>query len=288
MNTDKLILGTVQLGLDYGINNHSGKPSQQEAFSILSKASNRGVSCLDTAAAYGNSEDIIGAYHREVADHPFKIITKFHASDMSPLEVVVAALKKLSVDRIDTLLFHSFADYKMLRQTSVYQELCAQVGETIAHLGASVYTNEELEELSEDPTIEVIQLPFNLLDNEANRGDTLKLLKERGKSIHTRSVFLQGLFFKDAARLPETLKPLKLQLVKIHELANDSGVPVGALALQYVLSKSYIDGVLFGVESIDQLITNLNWLSIDIEMELFEKIDAIRIERKDLLNPSNW
>ena len=33
--TDKLILGTAQMGLDYGINNHKGKISQKESLSIL-------------------------------------------------------------------------------------------------------------------------------------------------------------------------------------------------------------------------------------------------------------
>ncbi len=288
LKSSKLILGTVQLGLDYGINNVHGKPSKQEAFDILSTAEQSGVFCLDTAAAYGNSEEIIGAYHREAASRPFKIITKFHVSDEAPQRVVEEALSRLSVNRIETLLFHSFADYKAVRETVVYEQLYTEVGKSIKHLGASAYTNDELRVLSEDSTIEVVQLPFNLLDNEASRGETLRMLQNQGKTVHTRSVFLQGLFFKDIRNLPIILKPLEPYLDRIHEMANESEIPVGALALQYVLSKNYINGVLFGVESVHQLRTNLDWLSVDIDTEFFDQIDQIKVEENDLLNPTNW
>ena len=62
MDTDKIALGTVQFGLDYGINNTRGRIPKDEAFLILSKASEAGISVLDTAAAYGQSEEVIGEY----------------------------------------------------------------------------------------------------------------------------------------------------------------------------------------------------------------------------------
>ncbi len=288
MNRSKLILGTVQLGLDYGINNGSGKPSQKEAFVILDKAAKNGVGYLDTAAAYGNSEEVIGNYHRQTAGNAFNIITKFHTSDQSPHEVIETALNRLSIDRIDTLLFHSYAEYKKLRETEVYEELKSEVGKTVSRLGVSLYNNEELQVVGEDATIEVVQLPFNLLDNEASRGTVLKKLKRKGKIIHTRSVFLQGLFFRPVDSLFQTLRPLSSYLHRLLDLSDKSDIPLGAVALQYVLSKKYIDGVLFGVESADQLETNLNWLSEEISGDLFNLIDTIKVTERHLLNPSNW
>ena len=56
---DKLVLGTVQLGMDYGINNSSGKPDQREAVSLLAAAYSKGIKYLDTAEAYGTAQQVI-------------------------------------------------------------------------------------------------------------------------------------------------------------------------------------------------------------------------------------
>ena len=56
---NKLVLGMVQLGLNYGINNRRGKPSKGESFSILDRAFEGGIRIFDTAAAYGNAEEIL-------------------------------------------------------------------------------------------------------------------------------------------------------------------------------------------------------------------------------------
>ena len=55
VSISELSLGTVQLGVSYGINNQSGKPDRTQAFGILDTALTNGISALDTAAAYGDS-----------------------------------------------------------------------------------------------------------------------------------------------------------------------------------------------------------------------------------------
>lgn len=289
MCLEKIILGTVQLGVDYGINNHQGKPSKEKAFDILNKAYNNGICFLDTASAYGDSEQIIGEFHEILPESIFGVITKFHVSPkLKPKESIELAMNCLKVNEVDTLLFHSFSDYKKIRDTAVYDELLDQVGHNIRKLGVSVYSNHELEALENDSTVQVVQLPFNLLDNDATRGSILKDLKEKGKIIHTRSVFLQGLFFQDIRRLSPMLQPLRDYLNKIKAIAAEENIPIGALALQYVLSKEYIDGVLIGVESSEQLMQNIEWLSLHSRPDAFNRIDEIDVRNKSLLNPVNW
>lgn len=70
-----MILGTAQLGQEYGIHNSTGKPSQETAYQILDYAWNHGIHILDTAGAYGVAEDLIGKY-QEVTGHVFHICTK--------------------------------------------------------------------------------------------------------------------------------------------------------------------------------------------------------------------
>ncbi|MBO6660487.1 MAG: aldo/keto reductase [Roseivirga sp.] len=284
----KLILGTVQLGLNYGINNSRGKPSRRQSYAILDYAVNKGIGYLDTAAAYGDSEKIIGGFHRDNGSTAFQIITKFHDSGKPFSQVVSDATDRLGVDQIDTLLFHSFSDYQNCRDQPLYDELLAEQGKTIGKLGVSVYTNEELEEIAKDDTVSVLQLPFNLLDNEKIRGSHLKSLSEKGKVIHTRSVFLQGLFFMNPKELPDKLTLLAPYLEKLQNIAEEAKIPLGALALQYVLNKPYISGVLFGVETLEQLKLNLRWLTIEVDPKIYTQIDDINVRQRELLQPTNW
>lgn len=56
----KLILGTVQFGVNYGINNNAGQVTQTEVNRILEYAAENGIEKLDTSSAYGNSEEALG------------------------------------------------------------------------------------------------------------------------------------------------------------------------------------------------------------------------------------
>ena len=57
-----MTIGTVQLGLNYGIANNGGQPDEAKSFSMLRAAFENGITSLDTARAYGNSEDVIGRF----------------------------------------------------------------------------------------------------------------------------------------------------------------------------------------------------------------------------------
>ncbi len=288
VESSKIILGTVQLGLPYGVNNTQGQPSTKEAFRILNLAASHGVTHLDTAAAYGTSEAVIGQYHQQQGSTPFSIITKFHFNkDEHTGEKVRKALEHLAVPQVDILLFHSYADFKNNPEVMTCLLEQKEIG-AINKIGVSVYENAEVEDLLNYEEVEVIQLPFNLIDNEARRGGILREAKQLGKVIHTRSTFLQGLFFKTANTLPKKLMPLTPHLEEIKWMADMHGVSMATLALQYVVSKPYIDGVLIGVETEAQLLTNMNALTEEISKDLFRKIDQVHISRADLLNPSNW
>lgn len=283
---NKLILGTVQFGLDYGINNSSGKPSKEEVFKILDFAKVNGINLLDTASEYGNSIDLIGEYDNK---NYFNIISKFKSvKDGSTInEVLCDGLNRVKKDKLYGYLFHSFQEF--LNNKSLLKDLLELKNQgKIKNIGVSVYSNEELEIALNDNHVELIQLPFNLLDNSNHRGRLIQDAKEKGKIIHTRSVFLQGLFFKDLNRLPNKLIPVKPSLTKIKEIADKYNLGIGDLALNYVISNPYIDGILIGVDNVDQLKLNLQSIEKGIPTELIDEIDEIFEENIELLNPSNW
>lgn len=283
---NKLILGTVQFGLPYGINNLGSIPSEKEVFKILESAYSSGVKKLDTAAAYGMAEKRIGHFHN--INPPFQVITKFSKEPNLPWKTSLEeSLTKLNIPLVETAMFHSFKSFSIYRDKMNELSEISQ-GNLFQKLGISVYTNDELEALLEVDEISVIQIPFNLLDNENHRGSILRKLHSSGKEIHTRSCFLQGLFFREPSGIPEKLTPLRKYIIEIQRIARNNELHIGHLALQYVLNKNYIHGVLFGVESLNQLNQNLAWAQKNINDEILAKIDIINVEAKNLLNPSEW
>ncbi|UQD56118.1 aldo/keto reductase [Flavobacterium sp. K5-23] len=285
----KVILGTVQMGLDYGVNNHSGKISFEDSCAILSEAFENGIGLLDTAEAYGNAHQVIGDFHRLNPKVKFKVITKIPHSTV--YDEVAQKIKKyceeLHVDCLEVLMFHSFDSYKNCNEDlSVLESLKEQ--EVINHIGVSVYTNEQIEELLLDDRITVVQLPYNLLDNETVRGKLLSQLKDKGKIVHTRSAFLQGLFFKDTSEKNRIYQELSNDIESIKHIAGEENTTIANLALSYCLSQNSIDNVLIGVDSVGQLEENLKSLNYAISKEAVAKINSIKVKNTDLLNPSLW
>jgi len=73
MKESKLVLGTAQLCLDYGIANKSGKPEENKAFEIMKYAAENGINYFDTAYSYGNSETTIGKFLNTYKSYKNKI-----------------------------------------------------------------------------------------------------------------------------------------------------------------------------------------------------------------------
>lgn len=282
----ELMLGTVQFGLPYGINNQTGLIPEDEVCEILNRAALLGIEMLDTAAAYGDAERRIGSFH-EIQGKEFNIISKFSKNSEDNWKASLnRSLGKLKLEMLDTIMFHSFDAYQENKDN--LNEILGSKNKLFRKLGVSVYTNIELKALKNEDEIDVIQLPFNMLDNEQQRGQILRELKESGKEIHTRSCFLQGLFFRDEKNLPENLKPLRPFLEQIKKLAREHKLETGHLAMQYVVNKEYIDAVLFGVDSVKQLEQNLYWAEKSIPESVFSQIDNIKVKDTFLLNPSEW
>jgi aryl-alcohol dehydrogenase-like predicted oxidoreductase len=287
--TKKLILGTVQFGLNYGINNSKGQTNESEVFRILDYSKELKISRLDTAAAYGSSEERIGNYLKTVkGEDNFRIITKFNLKNgLRLIDSIDQSLTRLNVNCVDTIMFHNFEDFKNTKQSEL-DALLELKGKKFLNLGISLYTNEQVHEVFDTEIFNIIQLPFNALDNHNLRGGVMAKLQNKGIETHIRSVFLQGLFFIDFNNLPKKLKPLEKYLRMLADLAIENKVTIESLALQYCLSKDYIDGVLVGVDNLDQLKQNIVSLNNKIPYEVFNEIDNIKVDEIELLNPATW
>ncbi|MBQ3656249.1 MAG: aldo/keto reductase [Bacteroidales bacterium] len=274
---NKIVLGTVQFGLQYGVNS-AGRPNQEIVKNILSEAAKGGISALDTSSAYGNSEEILGD---SIANpNPFKIVSKYPKGELSVVESFNGSLKRLKTDKLYGYLLHHFEVYK--NNPKVWDEFVAlkESGKT-KKIGFSLYTPDELEFILENNTpFDLIQIPFNLFDKKFL--PYMKKLHDAGVEIHVRSTFLQGLFFKDRNSLPKKLKPMGNYLIQLDEFSMKSGLSIAEIALNYNIQNPYIDGVLIGVDNVSQLKMNLASVK-DIPIDV-----DIDVKEKELLNPVNW
>lgn len=251
--SQKIALGTVQFGLDYGISNSTGKTSLEEAMKILDTAFNHGIEILDTAQAYGISESVLGLCHA----NRFKIITKINPTNCdksSAEQLVQKSLQGLSLDKLYGMLFHSASS--ALQNPRIVEELKElQEQGIIEKIGFSLYTPDELNELVKlYGRPDIIQIPYNILDKRFE--DMAQNLHKNGVEIHTRSTFLQGLFFKSTEELTEFFQPVIPYLNELKYIFPDKG-KLAQVLLGNSLSKEFIDYVVLGVNNDLQLQENL-------------------------------
>ena len=284
----KFILGTVQMGLTYGINNTKGKISLDDSLKILEYAFDKGIETLDSAESYGNAHQVIGIFHNKNLTKKFKVITKLsHQINEDIDKKVDRYLKELNITQLDTLMFHSYASYEdNIVNFDVLKRLKSK--NKIKNLGVSVYTNNEIDKVILNEDIDVIQVPFNLLDNINLRNDIFKKAKSKGKIIHTRSALLQGLFFKDKNDSNMIVQNLKDELILLSDISKRDNMSISELALSYCLNQKTIDNVLIGVDSMNQLIDNIKTVNYTLKQKTIDSVNAIKIQNLDLLNPSLW
>lgn len=273
----KIVLGTVQFGLQYGVNS-AGRPGEASVREILGEALRGGITTLDTSSAYGDAEAVLGRCMPP--ERPFRIVSKYPKGETPVEEMFRSTLSRLGVDCLYGYLLHHFDVYR--QDPSVWEAFLAlKESGRVQKIGFSLYDPQELEFiLARGDRFDLLQVPFNLFDRKFL--PYMEDLHRRGVEIHVRSTFLQGLFFMDREALPAKLLPLRKYLLQLDDYARETGLSIAELALNYNLQQPCIDGVLIGVDNVAQLRTNLDAVT-DTPVTL-----DLAIREQALLNPVNW
>lgn len=282
----KIALGTVQFGLNYGINNKTGEVSENEMSSILNFAFENGVDTLDTATAYGNSESKLGNYFKSNSEKKFNVITKFPPKAELSNSPLKESLTKLGLNSVYGYMAH---DFKMFGSNISEVNKFLQLKETgsISKIGFSLYYPSELKFLLENEVkFDIVQVPFNVFDQRF--AASFKTLKERGVEIHVRSCFLQGLVFKTPESLPEKLHGIAGKLKQLMDISIQSKFSIQALCINFCLSNPYIDKIVLGVDSLNNLKENIKESGKLLSGDVLEKLEALKEENEKLILPLNW
>ncbi len=284
----RLALGTAQFGLPYGVANQVGQVSRSEAKAMLKLASSNGLDTLDTAIAYGDSEACIG----KVGAKNFKIITKLPVvpqgcNDIGiwVLEQVKASFLRLGVTKVYGLLLHRSDQLLGSNSALLYKALLdLKDNGLVQKVGVSIYSPTELDALSSTYHFDLVQAPFNLVDQRLYRSGWLQRLKENDIEIHTRSVFLQGLLLMKRAEIPHKFSPWTCLLKKWHGWLEVNSASAVEASLAFPLAFSEVDRVIVGADSVIQLSQIISSVNLLANIDLPD----LRCDDPNLINPAFW
>ena len=289
---EKLGLGTVQFGLDYGMTNRGGKVGRTEAARIAGDAISAGIRVFDTAAAYGDSEAVLG----EILHHPdARIVTKLPAVPDERIDA--AAIEKLrrgfdqSLSRLKRSQVHGLLLHRPDDLTKPGGEQLARLLEDLQSaglcrkIGVSAYEGTQITAAQKMMRVTLVQAPLNLLDQRLLRSGVLAQLKSQGCEIHVRSAFLQGLLLGSSA-LPNYFERYAAALDQVRTAAAAAKMTVLELALAFLLDQPDIDHVIFGVTRAEELSAIV--AAAKSARQLPPDLKMLACDEPGLINPSLW
>lgn len=285
----KLALGTVQFGLDYGVANQSGQVADVEVGNILALARRSNITTLDTAIAYGESEERLG----QLGINGFDVVTKLPPMPSDRIDVkswvnrqLLSSLKRLGTDRVKGLLLHQSQDLLGLHGRDLVEALVEFKRQgLVQQLGVSIYEPEELERLMEAIDIDLVQAPLNIIDRRLETSGWLSRLHNKGIEVHIRSAFLQGLLLMKRKDIPQKFERWSKLWDQWHHKLKETGCTAYEVALSYPRSLSEVDQVVVGVDSAKQLQMLIDAMECEGASSDWDFMSSNNIE---LINPSKW
>ncbi len=279
-----MTIGTVQLGMNYGIANNAGQPSQEKSFAMLRTAFENGVASLDTARDYGNSEDVIGAFLKTWEGDMPHITTKIHRMkdptgdfEAHAMTSIEESLQRLGVKKVDCLLLHSPMDMfeQGAKAAEVLEKIC-KMGYA-DKVGVSINTQEDVEEMLKYPQYTATQVPMSIFDQRLIASGTVKKLKDAGYTTFVRSVFLQGMFFLDPDKVTDPILVAhavpKIRLIR--EIAAAEGMTVAQLALAFMRDTVGVASLVLGADTPEQVKENIaNFNTPTLSASVMARLEA--------------
>ncbi|NQY62761.1 MAG: aldo/keto reductase [Alteromonadaceae bacterium] len=251
----KLALGTAQFGLNYGISNQQGQVALSEIEKILLFAKSVGITTLDTASAYGESENILGKLS---ISQDFDIVSKISAlkeDEKNIAAYLTNSLHSLNSKQLNAVMFHNADDlltspYAKQRFLDLIQQ--KKQGK-VKKIGVSVYTPEQVNLCLKYYPIDIVQLPLNCLDQRFIKSGCLTTLAKANVEIHCRSVFLQGLLLMVNETLDDFFIPYLSYLKQFWQMAQKNNLSLLSLALSIASKQTEVNKIVVGCCTVTQL-----------------------------------
>ena len=275
MDRSKIGLGTAQFGMNYGAFNKTGQTPASEVGEILGLADEEEIKLLDSASAYGSAEEILGTNDLR----KFQVVSKFLPPSQGG-NISIQLNRSLERLRLTTLYAYlAHRPLEMIDSPEQWEELKKlKANKKVKKIGFSLNDPKEIPLLLDAGFWpDLVQVPYNYFDRRFE--GVMQELKNNRCEIHTRSVFLQGLFFEDTTKLENFFDVVKEDLRNLQKRKNGLA---GSL-LNFVLQKPFIDKVIVGVQNKEQLQQNVESLKESLVLpELSKQVPD------EILKPICW
>jgi aryl-alcohol dehydrogenase-like predicted oxidoreductase len=293
---NNLCLGTVQLGLNYGIANQTGKPDFDEVLRIVGTADQNDIIFYDTAQAYGESEIILGKAFEELnIQKKVKVISKlepsYHHSNHKKLKHALQdSLDKLGVESLWGLMTHrndNVSNWKAFeKDLKIINDQ-----KLVENIGVSTYAPEDALEAVKSGAIDIIQIPFNIIDDRLIQNGFFDMARNSRIRVFVRSLYLQGLLLMDPSALRRKGMGWTVDYLQFYyNFLTKHKLQPQYFALKAIAQQFPEVIIVTGVEKHSQLLQNIKLLnssaiSSDIILEWWRTIPELP---EFLLNPSKW
>jgi aryl-alcohol dehydrogenase-like predicted oxidoreductase len=263
-----------------------------EVGDILLAAAQAGVTYLDTAPAYGKSEQVLGRFAPRLK--PFRVTTKTarvpEAGSADQAAAVVAegfrqSLERLQLDCCYGLIVHNADELLSPLGGRIFAELRRlKDGGQAAKIGVSVYTAAQIDAILGQFDVDLVQLPVSVFDQRLIRSGHLKMLRANGVEVHARSVFLQGALLMEPAALPPAFGAVRDRIDTYRQCIAREGLRPLQAALGFAMGLQHVDCVVCGVNTRQQL-EEIVASATPLPATFF---DDFALDQASVLNPGNW
>ena len=282
----KLSIGTAKFGMNYDYLNNSKMLKMKTCHQILDYATNNSIKTIDTAQAYGASEQVIGSYMKKNVENNLSITTKLTLNSNMDFDIS-ASLERLNLKKVYGALFHVFDDFNKNKQ--LYEKLNNfKKDGLVEKIGFSLYFPEQLEQLINSKIhMDIIQVSYSPFDQRFVK--YFKDLKMLGIEIHVRSVFLHGLYFKNPNHLSSYFDEIKNKLMILKKISVSSDISIASICVNFALKNEYVDKVIIGVDNELILLQNIKLIrEFDRDSKVFDGFSDLAVHNVDMLFPHHW
>ncbi|MFX0195115.1 MAG: aldo/keto reductase [Candidatus Hodarchaeota archaeon] len=298
LQVSPLSLGTVGLGMDYGIQAPGvyGRPGESEARRLILAAADAGINFFDTARAYGVSEEILG---KTLADKPYCYVAtkislpKKETRDKNHIKQIIKnslqeSQRMLQRKVLDIVQIHNAttATFKDGRVIEALKQ--AKMEGKIRYIGASVYGEDAALIAIESGTIDTLQIAYSLVDQRA-KNHVLPAAQNAGVGVMARSILLKGALTPKARYLPSHLRSLVEAAERVRKAFDVSWDELPQLAIRFCMGISEIDVLILGISSKKELDEALKAIDAGpLSNREMEQMREFGLDDEQLLNPSYW
>jgi aryl-alcohol dehydrogenase-like predicted oxidoreductase len=254
--SSRIGLGTAQFGMKYGLKNQQAPHDSVRAIVDFAHQSDA-IGWVDTAAAYGDSERLLG----ELGIGHLEVFTKIPplGGASQPIQMVHDSIRKslenLQQERLQGVLIHNLDDLLGPDGQAVWKAVCSYKEQgKVLHLGVSAYDADKIKAaVKMFPDIEFVQAPLNVIDQRLLADGTIEFLQDAGVAFVARSMFLQGLLLLPPESLGTKWELFKPALTEVAGTARELGLSPLQLCLGFVLQNALVTACVIGANTLSHI-----------------------------------